>query len=79
MVEKEPTPMKIKEQKIYLNLGLTEIEYKIICDQILNRLPNYTELGLFSVMWSEHCSYRHSKSILKQLPTSGQRVLQGSG
>lgn len=79
MVEKEPTPMKIKEQKIYLNLGLTEIEYKIICDQILNRLPNYTELGLFSVMWSEHCSYRHSKSILKQLPTSGQRVLQGPG
>ncbi|MGE5305178.1 MAG: phosphoribosylformylglycinamidine synthase subunit PurL [Alphaproteobacteria bacterium] len=58
--------------------GLTEEEYRKIID-ILGREPNYTELGVFSVMWSEHCSYKSSRPYLKQLPTQGPRVLQGPG
>src|SRR5690554_8212578 len=46
---------------------------------ILNREPNYTELGMFGVMWSEHCSYKNSKSVLKRFPTEGEWVLQGPG
>ncbi|MCL2456646.1 MAG: phosphoribosylformylglycinamidine synthase subunit PurL [Defluviitaleaceae bacterium] len=46
---------------------------------ILGRLPNYTEVGLFSVMWSEHCSYKNSKPVLRKFPTKGERVLQGPG
>ncbi|HET6268181.1 MAG TPA: phosphoribosylformylglycinamidine synthase II, partial [Acidobacteriota bacterium] len=58
--------------------GLTEEEYKRICT-ILNREPNMTELGMFSVMWSEHCSYKSSRTHLKRLPTKGAIVLQGPG
>jgi len=58
--------------------GLTEDEYAKI-KQALGREPNYTELGVFSVMWSEHCSYKSSKPYLKQLPTEGRHVLQGPG
>jgi phosphoribosylformylglycinamidine synthase len=47
--------------------------------QILGRVPNITELGIFSVMWSEHCSYKSSKVHLKRLPTEGPRVVQGPG
>jgi phosphoribosylformylglycinamidine synthase len=47
--------------------------------QILGRLPTYTELGIFSVMWSEHCSYKSSRRHLGTLPTTGPRVLQGPG
>ncbi|MCL1843421.1 MAG: phosphoribosylformylglycinamidine synthase subunit PurL [Defluviitaleaceae bacterium] len=46
---------------------------------ILGRLPNYTEIGLFSAMWSEHCSYKNSKPVLRKFPTKGERVLQGPG
>src|SRR5213080_2636507 len=57
---------------------LTEAEYgKIV--SILNREPNYTELGIFSVMWSEHCSYKSSRLHLKKLPTRSDRVLVGPG
>ncbi len=45
----------------------------------LGRMPNYTETGLFSVMWSEHCSYKNSKPVLRKFPTSGPHVLQGPG
>ena len=58
--------------------GLTEDEYERI-RKALGRDPNLTELGLFSVMWSEHCSYKSSRIHLKTLPTEGPRVLQGPG
>ena len=58
--------------------GLTADEYQRILT-ILGREPNLTELGIFSVMWSEHCSYKSSRRHLKTLPTEGPRVLQGPG
>lgn len=58
--------------------GLTTQEYEKIVE-LLGREPNYTELGIFSVMWSEHCSYKSSRSYLKLLPTEGAHVLQGPG
>jgi len=58
--------------------NLTEDEYKRILE-ILGREPNITELGMFSVMWSEHCSYKSSRVHLKKLPTTGPRVVQGPG
>jgi phosphoribosylformylglycinamidine synthase len=58
--------------------GLTESEYRKIVD-ILKREPNFTELGIFSVMWSEHCSYKSSRVHLRRLPTKGPAVLQGPG
>ena len=59
-------------------MGLSDKEFARI-EEILGRLPNYTETGLFSVMWSEHCSYKNSKPILKRFPMNGERVLQGPG
>src|SRR6185436_8248992 len=47
--------------------------------RILGRPPTYTELGIFSAMWSEHCSYKSSRIYLKDLPTTGPRVIQGPG
>jgi phosphoribosylformylglycinamidine synthase len=58
--------------------GLTSDEYQKIV-KALGREPNYTELGVFSVMWSEHCSYKSSRYYLKNLPTEGPYVLQGPG
>ncbi|MDG1928760.1 MAG: phosphoribosylformylglycinamidine synthase subunit PurL, partial [Nitrospinaceae bacterium] len=58
--------------------GLTEKEYRRILD-LIGRTPNFTELGIFSVMWSEHCSYKSSRPFLKNLPTEGPNVLQGPG
>lgn len=58
---------------------MTDEEYRMIEEDILGRMPNYTETGLFSVMWSEHCSYKNSKPILRKFPTSGPQVLQGPG
>ncbi|HEY3092701.1 MAG TPA: phosphoribosylformylglycinamidine synthase subunit PurL [Vicinamibacterales bacterium] len=58
--------------------GLTDEEYQRIVDA-LTREPTLTELGIFSVMWSEHCSYKSSRVHLKTLPTTGPRVLQGPG
>src|SRR5262245_60834504 len=58
--------------------GITPDEYDRIV-QLVGREPNLTELGLFSVMWSEHCSYKSSRVHLKTLPTTGPRVLQGPG
>ena len=60
----EPTPKEIKETRLYAEWGLTDEEYHQI-ETILQREPNYTETGLFSVMWSEHCSYKNSKPVLK--------------
>ncbi len=58
--------------------GLTPDEYARV-QRILGRDPNITELGIFSVMWSEHCSYKSSKVHLKRLPTRGAQVVQGPG
>ena len=58
--------------------GLTTEEYAAL-RAILKRDPTYTELGIFSVMWSEHCSYKSSRVHLKTLPTAGPRILQGPG
>ena len=58
--------------------GLTADEYQRVI-AILGREPNVTELGIFSVMWSEHCSYKSSRVHLRTLPTEGPRVLQGPG
>ena len=72
----------MKEQKVTLELaiehGLTEGEYEEI-NGILGRDPNYTELGIFSVMWSEHCSYKSSIAELKKLPKEGKHILSGAG
>ena len=76
---KEMTPQEIKEQKPYLEWGLTEKEYNYIAEKLLGRLPNYTETGLFAVMWSEHCSYKKSKPVLRLFPNKNERVLQGPG
>lgn len=58
--------------------GLTPEEYEQIIT-ILGREPTFTELGIFSVMWSEHCCYKSSKALLKTLPTEGEHILQGPG
>jgi phosphoribosylformylglycinamidine synthase subunit PurL len=65
-------------QDLIAQHNLTGDEYKKIID-ILGREPNLTELGMFSVMWSEHCSYKSSRVHLKKLPTTGPRVVQGPG
>ncbi|MCI4128318.1 Phosphoribosylformylglycinamidine synthase subunit PurL [Bacillus licheniformis] len=74
----EPSQEQIKEEKLYQQMGVSDDEFAMI-ESILGRLPNYTEIGVFSVMWSEHCSYKNSKPILKKFPTKGERVLQGPG
>ncbi|MBM7617495.1 phosphoribosylformylglycinamidine synthase [Weissella uvarum] len=74
----EPTPNEIKDTKLYQAWGLTDAEYELI-EQKLQRLPNYTETGLFSAMWSEHCSYKKSKPVLKTFWSKNDRVLQGPG
>src|SRR4029077_17215472 len=66
------TPQIVKQH------NLTPAEYGRICE-ILAREPNLTELGIFSVMWSEHCSYKSSKIHLKRLPTRGPRVIVPPG
>ncbi len=59
-------------------LGLTDGEFELICEK-LGREPNGVELAIFSLMWSEHCGYKHSKLLLKTLPTEGPKVLMGPG
>src|SRR5205085_2428085 len=59
-------------------LGLTDAEYELICEK-LERAPNAVELAMFSLLWSEHCAYKHSRKLLRRLPTEGERVLMGPG
>ncbi len=66
------SPTEIKAE------GLTLDEYQMICDR-LGREPNKAELGMFGVMWSEHCCYKNSRPLLKQFPTTGDRILVGPG
>ena len=70
--------MSVITEELLEEHGLTEEEYQKIVG-ILGRKPNLTELGIFSVMWSEHCSYKSSRIHLKRLPTEGQVVLHGPG
>jgi phosphoribosylformylglycinamidine synthase subunit PurL len=62
----------------YRELGLTDSEYERIC-ALLGRDPNEVELGMFSLLWSEHCAYKHSRKLLRRLPTEGPRVVMGPG
>ena len=64
--------------ELALEHGLTEEEYGWICER-LGRTPSFTELGIFSVMWSEHCSYKNSIALLKTLPREGGKLLVGAG
>ena len=64
--------------QLFEQLGLTRWEYEQICD-IQGREPTHVELAVFSLMWSEHCGYKHSKPLLKRFPTRGEHVLQGPG
>ncbi|AQS59784.1 phosphoribosylformylglycinamidine synthase subunit PurL [Desulforamulus ferrireducens] len=66
------------DPKIWREMGLTDDEYNRIVE-ILGRHPNYVEVGIFAVMWSEHCSYKTSRPALKTLPTEGPAILQGPG
>ncbi|MGG3450458.1 phosphoribosylformylglycinamidine synthase subunit PurL [Domibacillus aminovorans] len=74
----EPNAQQIKDEKLYRTMGLTDEEFDK-ATEIIGRLPNYTETGLFSVMWSEHCSYKNSKPVLRKFPVEGEHVLQGPG
>jgi phosphoribosylformylglycinamidine synthase subunit PurL len=69
--------MTVNEQ-LAIDHGLKKDEYKKICD-LLKRVPNITELGIFSAMWNEHCSYKSSRFHLRNLPTKGKYVIQGPG
>ena len=59
-------------------LGLTDSEFELIVEQ-MGREPNVVELAMFSLLWSEHCAYKHSRKLLEQLPTEGERVVMGPG
>ena len=68
----------IVNENTALDHGLKKTEFKEICN-MLKRVPNIAELGLFSAMWNEHCSYKSSKIHLKKLPTTGKKIIQGPG
>ncbi|HEY1285111.1 MAG TPA: phosphoribosylformylglycinamidine synthase subunit PurL [Solirubrobacterales bacterium] len=59
-------------------LGLTDAEFELIVEK-LGREPNDVELAMFSLLWSEHCAYKHSRKLLRRLPTEGERVVMGPG
>ncbi len=74
-----PSPSTEAEQPAdHVVLGLTDAEYELICEQ-LGRQPNRVELAMFSLLWSEHCAYKHSRKLLRRLPTEGERVVMGPG
>jgi phosphoribosylformylglycinamidine (FGAM) synthase-like enzyme len=70
--ERLVTPEVVREH------NLNQFEYDKILG-LLGRAPTLTELGVFSALWSEHCSYKHSKPILRKFPTTGPAVVQGPG
>ncbi|HEV2902507.1 MAG TPA: phosphoribosylformylglycinamidine synthase subunit PurL [Gaiellaceae bacterium] len=69
---------RVAEQPLHRALGLTDGEFERI-GELLEREPNDFELAVFSLLWSEHCGYKHSALLLKRLPSAGERVLQGPG
>jgi len=62
----------------YREMGISDSEYQLVLD-IMKREPNYLELGMFAVMWSEHCGYKNSRPLLKNFPTEGPQVILGPG
>ncbi|MCB1043966.1 MAG: phosphoribosylformylglycinamidine synthase subunit PurL [Acidobacteria bacterium] len=77
-VDRDGVVEPVVDLDLGLDHGLSEDEFKLACE-ILDRTPSYTELGIFSAMWSEHCSYKSSKFYLRQFPTTGEQVLIGPG
>lgn len=77
-LSRDPGAETIRDRKLYREMGLTDEEYERVV-RCLGRLPNWTETGIYSVMWSEHCSYKNSKPLLRRFPVDGPRVLQGPG
>src|SRR4051812_28635230 len=74
-----PDPLAaVADQPLHRSLGLTDGEFDRI-RELLGRSPNDFELAVFSVLWSEHCGYKHSAPLLRRLPSTGERVLQGPG
>ena len=69
---------RVAEQPLHRALGLTDGEFDRI-QELLEREPNHFELAVFSLLWSEHCGYKHSALLLKRFPTDSPRVLQGPG
>jgi len=74
----EQTMEKFEQNNFWQKWNLTSDDYSLI-SQALNRKPNELELGIFSVMWSEHCSYKNTRPLLKMLPTKAPWVVQGPG
>lgn len=74
MSQHKISPEQIEQEQIYKEMGLTDEEYQMAKD-LLKRRPNYTETGIFSAMWSEHCSYKSSKPLLRRFPTKGSQVV----
>jgi phosphoribosylformylglycinamidine synthase subunit PurL len=68
----------IESTPLHRSLGLTDAEFERIAE-LLEREPNDFELAVFSLLWSEHCAYKHSRKLLSKFPTAGERVLQGPG
>src|SRR5438105_9853617 len=71
-------PLSSVAEPLHRSLGLTDREFDRI-QELLERSPNDFELAVFSLLWSEHCGYKHSAPLLKRLPSRGERVLQGPG
>ena len=78
MISQMPTAEPAVTPELIKQHGLTPEEFERI-KKILGREPNFTELGIFSVMWSEHCSYKNSKKELKKFPTTGPGILVKAG
>jgi phosphoribosylformylglycinamidine synthase II len=72
----DPTPTPTVEDA--LALGLTRAEYELVCEKQTGP-PNQVELAMYSLLWSEHCAYKHSKKLLRTLPTEGEHVVMGPG
>ncbi|MDQ6810834.1 MAG: phosphoribosylformylglycinamidine synthase subunit PurL [Actinomycetota bacterium] len=71
-------PAALPSAQDALALGLTRAEYELVCEK-QERAPNTLELAMYSLLWSEHCAYKHSKTLLRSLPTDGPRVVMGPG
>src|SRR5260370_10523009 len=70
--------IKSVDERRLREVALTPDEYRVIVEE-LKRAPNEVELGMLGVLWSEHCSYKSSKALLRRLPSTGPRVVQGPG
>src|SRR5947209_621473 len=76
--QSEPMPPTASPPSRHRQLGLTDHEYELIVER-LEREPNDVELAMLSLMWSEHCAYKHSRKLLRRLPTEGPHLLMGPG